>query len=546
MRTEILPGNRQGAERAGEILRAGGLVAIPTETVYGLAANALDGSAVKKIYAAKGRPGDNPLIAHIADLPQLDPLVREAPPAARRLAEAFWPGPLTIILKRSGATAPEMSCGLDTVSVRLPAHPLARAVIRAAGVPLAAPSANLSGRPSPTGFRHAYEDLNGRVDAVMDGGDCQVGVESTVISLADSRPRLLRPGGVTLDQLRAVLGEVEVDPAVLDRLAPGQKAASPGMKYKHYAPWAEVTLVDGSPEEFAEYVNAKAGLAEREGRAAGGSPLFSLCFDETAPLLAGQAIPYGPRYAPEEQARRLFGLLHRLDELGARRVYAQLPRKAGMGLAVYNRLIRAAAFRVATPAAPAVVGLVGPSGAGKSTVANIMRDRGFDWIDCDKLTKTAEVYDYNCIRDLQAAFGEDVAPGLVLDRRRLAERAFGSPEGVRRLEEITFPRILSAIRRRLEARTRPVLLDAPTLFEAGLDSACRRIIAVSAPEEERLGRIIRRDGLTREEALRRMGAQKPASFYADRADWVVENGPGDRLEEQIEGIIMDLKGGAGG
>lgn len=236
MRTQRLDGSPQGIARAGEILRAGGLVAIPTETVYGLAANALDGSAIQKIYAAKERPGDNPLIAHIGEVSQLAALVKAVPPAAQRLAEAFWPGPLTIILERSGLTAPEMSCGLNTVSVRLPAHPLAQAVIQAAGVPLAAPSANRSGRPSPTCFSHVWEDLNGRVDAILDGGGCPVGVESTVVSLAGERPRLLRPGGVTLAQLESVLGPVEVDPAVLSRLEPGREAPSPGMKYKHYAP----------------------------------------------------------------------------------------------------------------------------------------------------------------------------------------------------------------------------------------------------------------------------------------------------------------------
>lgn len=204
MRTQRLDGSPQGIARAGEILRAGGLVAIPTETVYGLAANALDGSAIQKIYAAKERPGDNPLIAHIGEVSQLAALVKAVPSAAQRLAEVFWPGPLTIILERSGLTAPEMSCGLDTVSVRLPAHPVARAVIQAAGVPLAAPSANRSGRPSPTRFSHVWEDLNGRVDAILDGGDCPVGVESTVVSLAGERPRLLRPGGVTLAQLESV------------------------------------------------------------------------------------------------------------------------------------------------------------------------------------------------------------------------------------------------------------------------------------------------------------------------------------------------------
>ena len=244
-------------QRAGDILRRGGLVAIPTETVYGLAANALDGEAVKKIYQAKGRPSDNPLIVHISRFSQLAPLVREVPESAQKLAAAFWPGPLTIILPKSDVIPQQTSGGLDTVAVRCPSHPTARAVIDAAGVPLAAPSANLSGKPSPTTFLHVREDLTGRVDALLDGGDCDVGVESTVRTLATPVPRLLRPGGVTLSQLRQVLGQVEVDPAVLHQMEAGQKAASPGMKYKHYSPAADVVIVDASPEDYVEYVNQK-------------------------------------------------------------------------------------------------------------------------------------------------------------------------------------------------------------------------------------------------------------------------------------------------
>lgn len=214
MITEILRDSPGGFARAGEILRAGGLVAIPTETVYGLAANALDPEAVKGIFKAKGRPGDNPLIVHITEVSQWAPLVSSLPGRALKLAERYWPGPLTIILPKSPLVPYETSGGLDTVAVRCPSHPAARAVINAAGVPLAAPSANISGRPSPTTFAHTYEDLSGLVDAVLDGGDCQVGVESTVVSLCGDVPRLLRPGGVTEGQLRSVLGELEVDPEI--------------------------------------------------------------------------------------------------------------------------------------------------------------------------------------------------------------------------------------------------------------------------------------------------------------------------------------------
>ncbi len=334
MITEILRDSQGGFARAGEILRAGGLVAIPTETVYGLAANALDPEAVKGIFKAKGRPGDNPLIVHITEVSQWAPLVSSLPGRALKLAERCWPGPLTIILPKSPLVPYETSGGLDTVAVRCPSHPAARAVINAAGVPLAAPSANISGRPSPTTFAHTYEDLSGLVDAVLDGGDCQVGVESTVVSLCGDVPRLLRPGGVTEGQLRSVLGELEVDPAVIGELKPGEPARSPGMKYKHYAPRARIEVIDGSPEEYIEYVNS---LGETQGT-------YALCFDETAAEVKMPALAYGPRYDRETQARRLFYALHRLDELGAKRALAQLPGRTGVGLAVYNRLARAAGF----------------------------------------------------------------------------------------------------------------------------------------------------------------------------------------------------------
>ena len=225
----------RAVQAAGELLRAGKLVAIPTETVYGLAANALDPEAVNNIFKAKGRPNDNPLIVHIADLSALPDVVSEVPEKARVLMERFWPGPLTIVLPRNPQIPDETTAGLDTVAVRMPSHPVAQAIIRASGLPIAAPSANLSGLPSPTTAEHCIRDLTGKVSAIVDGGPCNFGVESTVITLAGERPRLLRPGAVTLEQLEAAIGSVEVDHAVTGQLQEGQVAASPGMKYKHYS-----------------------------------------------------------------------------------------------------------------------------------------------------------------------------------------------------------------------------------------------------------------------------------------------------------------------
>ncbi len=319
---------------AAEIIKKGGLVAMPTETVYGLAADALNGKAVAGIFRAKGRPMDNPLIVHIAETSQIHDLVREFPEKARLLAENFWPGPLTIILPRSDRIPNEVSAGLDTVAVRCPSDKNARRLIELS-CPLAAPSANLSGSPSPTTVRHVIDDMNGRIDAIIDGGDCEVGVESTVITLAQEPPRLLRPGGITLEQLRQVIGEVEVDPAVTEPLKKGEQAASPGMKYKHYSPRANVILLKGSREGYISYVNA---------RSTGNTA--ALCYDEDIKRLTLPYISIGGAEDYCTQANRLFAALREADEKGFDTVYAHCPDTCGVGLAVYNRMIRAAGFEV--------------------------------------------------------------------------------------------------------------------------------------------------------------------------------------------------------
>ena len=338
MKTEVLSAYTDGGKlhteniaRAAKLLAAGEVVAVPTETVYGLAANAYDETAVRKIFSAKGRPQDNPLIVHIADFQDIYALVAEVPEAAKKLADAFWPGPLTVILPKSDKIPDAVSAGLATVAVRYPAHPVAQAVIQACGVPLAAPSANRSGSPSPTNAKYVFDDMDGRIPLILDGGGSQVGVESTVVTLATEVPRVLRPGGVTVEQLREVLGEVEVDDAVLHRLKAGETAASPGMKYKHYAPKADITIVRGSFSQFQEFVKGK--------------DAFVLVFagEENA---FDRAVTYGRADDDRAQANRLFDALRELDEQGAKTVYARCPALSGVGLAVYNRLIRAAGFHL--------------------------------------------------------------------------------------------------------------------------------------------------------------------------------------------------------
>ena len=325
---------------AAEIIRRGGLVGIPTETVYGLGANGLDAEAVSHIFEAKGRPQDNPLILHIADVSWLERYCKDIPLTAYKLAEAYWPGPMTMILPRKDMVPDAVTAGLDTVGMRCPSHPLCHELIRLADVPIAAPSGNTSGRPSPTTADHMREDMDGKIDAIVDGGPCSVGVESTIIDLTCTPPRLLRPGGISLEQLRAVLGPVDVDPAVTRLLSAGEKPKAPGMKYRHYAPKAPVTVVSGDPETAAEYIAAHA--APEDG---------VICFDEFMPLFTSRTgtrpvMDLGPAGDKEEQARHIFDALRSFDHTSVPAIWAQCPDTTGIGLAIANRLNKAAGFHI--------------------------------------------------------------------------------------------------------------------------------------------------------------------------------------------------------
>ncbi len=330
MHTELCQADDASIRRAAALLRAGELVAFPTETVYGLGADALNAEASARIFAAKGRPADNPLIAHIAGESGLAGLIAGEPCAcARALMRAFWPGPMTLIFPKSPRVPREVTAGLDTVAVRMPSHPVARALISAAQTPIAAPSANRSGRPSPTTAAHVLEDMEGRIPLILDGGPCEVGLESTVVDVTGARPRILRPGGVTLEMLEGVVGDVDVDEGVLHQLQAGSQARSPGMKYKHYAPKGEVTIVTGprAAQEIARLYDAA------DGRAA---------------ILAFSQADYGARrvYRLKNAPGELFAALRQLDEDGMETIYAEDVPTTGVGLAVMNRLMRAAAFRV--------------------------------------------------------------------------------------------------------------------------------------------------------------------------------------------------------
>ncbi len=529
METKWLQPDNVGLSIAGNLLRDGQLVAIPTETVYGLAADALNPQAVASIFAAKDRPMDNPLIVHIADMAHWAPLVTNITPAAQKLADAYWPGPLTIILPAADCVPHEVTGGLTTVAVRYPSHPVAQAVILHAGCPLAAPSANRSGSPSPTNAARVMEDMRGRIAAVLDGGDSQVGVESTVIDMCHTPPRLLRPGGITPDMLEEVIGPIEIDPAVTHVLEKGAVAASPGMKYKHYAPKAEIHLVKGTSAAYTDYVNAHKGPG-----------VTALCFDEDVPALEVSAISYGHKGDSMEQAHRLFDALRQLDEQGAVTVYAAAPKPQGVGLAVYNRLIRAAAFRVINTIR--VIGLTGPTGAGKSTAADTWRQLGVPVIDTDHLAREVVKPGTPCLAELCNVFSDAILNSDgTLNRAELAKRAFATPEDSARLNAITHPAIINLAKEQLDEAADQgyplAVVDAPLLFEAGMDTICHHIVAVTAPREARLARIMARDGLDEAAALRRMAAQHDDAFYSRPGVTVLNN---DDSPEQLRKLAATL------
>ena len=322
-------------DRAAEIIRAGGLVGMPTETVYGLGASALSARAAEKIYTAKGRPSDNPLIVHVA-FPEEAETIAHTSDLYYALAKRFMPGPLTVILPKKDTVPAGVTGGLNTVAIRCPSHPAAHALIRKAGVPIAAPSANRSGCPSPTTAEHVLRDMDGRIEMILDGGPCEIGLESTVIRLTEDGCEILRPGAVTEFMLAEVAGSVSVAKAVIDPALAGDKPLSPGMKYKHYSPNADVVLVDGDDTQFADYVRAHITDAEAVAAADTAADRFDFC----------NRLSCGKTANAEEASRALFSLLREADDLEYTRVYIQLPPPEGGYLALYNRLIRAAGGRI--------------------------------------------------------------------------------------------------------------------------------------------------------------------------------------------------------
>lgn len=336
METKILKTDENSINEVGSILKNGGLAAFPTETVYGLGANALLENSVKKIYEAKGRPSDNPLIVHIAEVSEIDKLAMDISEKARALINAFMPGPFTIILKKNKIVPNAVTANMDTVAIRFPENETAQRVIKAAGVPIAAPSANLSGKPSPTTAAHVKADMCGRIEAIVDGESCDVGVESTIVDVTGDVPVLLRPGGISYEQICEVVPETIIDEHILNSIAEGEKPLCPGMKYKHYAPDAEVTVVEGDMAAVKKKIDEL--LKENEDKICGVLTMSENAYDSAVILSGGET--------NKSYAKTLFSNLREFDRLGAEVVFAEFESRDGYGLAIKNRLYKAAAHRV--------------------------------------------------------------------------------------------------------------------------------------------------------------------------------------------------------
>lgn len=505
---------RDKVSAAAKILREGGLVGLPTETVYGLGANGLDGAAVRRIFEAKGRPQDNPLILHVSGPQWLTRYCAQVPPLAYVLARKFWPGPLTMILKRDPCVPDETTAGLDTVAVRCPNHPVTLAIIREAGVPIAAPSANLSGRPSCTTAQDVLEDMDGKIQCLVDGGPCAVGVESTILDLTCTPPRLLRPGGVPVEQIERLIGPIAIDKAVNGVLDGEERPRAPGMKYRHYAPKAPVIVVAGAPEASAQEILRRVGPESGV-----------ICFEEYLPLFEKQRVQsLGPSQDKQTQAQRVFDALRAFDSETVTEIYAQCPDNQGLGLAIGNRLKKAAGFHVIEADRERVVlGITGGTGAGKTSVLDVIREMGGVVVDCDAVYHEMLNGSEEMRNTINAVFPGVFDADGKLNRQKLGEEVFSRRERLARLNDIVYHFVVPEVERRLGKDTGLYAIDAINLLESGISELCDKTIAVTAPTELRVRRIMARDGISEQYARMRITAQKPDEYYRTKCDCELTN-----------------------
>ena len=523
----------QTTKIAADIIQNGGLVALPTETVYGLGANGLQPDAVKKIFEAKGRPQDNPLILHIADPAELEDLCHDIPPEAWALAAAFWPGPLTMVLPAKDIVPLSTRAGLPSVAVRCPDCSVTRDIIRLSGVPIAAPSANISGKPSTTTAEHVRHDHDGRIDCIVDGGPCRVGVESTIIDLTDERPRLLRPGAVTMHAMLPILGDIVIDKAVTHSVDQDAVVKAPGMKYKHYAPACNVVILDGAAEYAAKYVAEHFQPGNRV-----------LCFEEELEVFAPfNPLSYGRERNPDSLMAGLFTALRELDDPGIGTVFARCPRGDGKALAVQNRLEKAAGFqRIRTQPIGTVIGITGGTGCGKTTLLNALGEAGVLLIDCDRLYHELLMHNRELIVAIEARFPGCTESGTLL-RKKLGNIVFNDPEALKDLNTITHGAIRAEVQRRLNAVPGGwnVAIDAVALFESGLADLCDTTVAVTAPTEDRVKRLMERDNIPEDYARSRIHAQPDNGWFKSRCAHVLENnGSAEDFQKKCLAFLASL------
>lgn len=454
------------------------------------------------------------MILHVSGPQWLTRYCAQVPPLAYVLARKFWPGPLTMILKRDPCVPDETTAGLDTVAVRCPNHPVTLAIIREAGVPIAAPSANLSGRPSCTTAQDVLEDMDGKIQCLVDGGPCAVGVESTILDLTCTPPRLLRPGGVPVEQIERLIGPIAIDKAVNGVLDGEERPRAPGMKYRHYAPKAPVIVVSGAPEASAQEILRRVGPESGV-----------ICFEEYLPLFEKQRVQsLGPSQDKQTQAQRVFDALRAFDSETVTEIYAQCPDNQGLGLAIGNRLKKAAGFHVIEADRERVVlGITGGTGAGKTSVLDVIREMGGVVVDCDAVYHEMLNGSEEMRNTINAVFPGVFDADGKLNRQKLGEEVFSRRERLARLNDIVYHFVVPEVERRLGKDTGLYAIDAINLLESGISELCDKTIAVTAPTELRVRRIMARDGISEQYARMRITAQKPDEYYRTKCDCELTN-----------------------